>query len=432
MTSQTETHTAASPRGFAVGKPSASGGIGAPPCNTAPSKDNGIDLPVIEVLHQGIDSLYLSFPGTLDEYKELLLSTLKANAKEFDALTSSLCVYKHQSLTFAVKDRGVGMFAFVLFNENYNIRLSSSRSKQLPLASVQISSKYLLEESLTDIADELVSLFNSLGDLEDDPVVSRVDICVDFVALDNLFALPRRAWVGRARNFHQHWTQERCTGWSIGLKAPLSARLYDKTTEIELTNKLYMHDLWLKAGWTGELPVYRLEFQFKRQVLQDLSVRFASDLLSSTGPLWRYAMDWLRLCVPTDSDTKRSRWPSHPAWEALSKVEWFEDELDVAHRLRPTHSQNQEWAVRNFRASIVNYMAHKRLEDPYKAVDELFEQILVSCEKEAKFGEKTTLSVLEDRARKKASHWGKPFASAVRASKHIETKYTASKYRHRK
>ena len=77
-------------------------------------------------------------------------------------------------------------------------------------------------------------------------------------------------------------------------------------------------------------------------------------------------------------------------------------------------------------------MAHRRLTSPYEAIDALFDLCLQSCEKEARFGDKHPFNVLEDRARKKASAWGRPYADAVRESKKIDTAYAASAYRKRK
>lgn len=432
MNKDVHNHTAASQDASAVGRSSAGGGIGAPPSNTAPSKDIGESQAAIEVLHQGIDSLYLSFPGTLSEQKELVLSSLKANAKDVDSLTACQCIYTSGGISLTVRDRGVGRFPFSLFNDRYNLRISSSRAKQLPLASIQVKSWYLMSRGVADLMEELSALMQSLGQVDDDGHISRADLCVDFVSPYDLFSLPREAWVGRAKNAHQYWSGDQCTGWVIGQGGPLSCRLYDKTTEIELTDKQYMHHVWADHGWLGELPVYRLEFQFKREVLRSLGLVIADDLPANAGKLWRYAMQWLRLCQPNPNDSKHSRWPTHPVWEALARLEWYDDDLGAISRLKPQHNRNEDWAIKNFRASLVNMMAHRRLTSPYEAIDTLFDLCLQTCEKEARFGEKHPLNVLEDRARKKASTWGRPYADAIRESKKIDTAYAASAYRKRK
>lgn len=435
MNRDVHNHTAVSQDGIAVGKPSGNGGTGAPPSNTAPANDKTGGLQPIGVFHQGIDSLYLSFPGSLKEDRERLLATFKANAKDRDALTGARCIYQHgdHGPTFSVLDKGAGRFKYILINENYNIRLSSGSALRLPLASVQVRSHYLMKRAFQDIVDELTMVLRGLGELEDDARVSRLDLCVDFAAADDLFSIPREAWVGRARAVQQHWDGGRSTGWSIGLGAPLSCRLYDKTVEIEKSQKLYMQAIWADAGWLGELPVYRLEFQVKREVLKQLGLRIADDTVGLAGPIWRYAMQqWLRLTRPNPSDSRCARWPMHPAWEALSQVEWYVDDLTLPKRLQPPPSSDESWAIKNFRAAIVNYMAHKQIDSPYEASDQLFVEVMESCQREARFGEKKPEHVLEDRARKKASQWGRPFATALSESRQIEARYTASSYRHRK
>lgn len=206
---------------FTFDRSSAGGGIGAPPSNTAPSKDIAESQVTVEVLHQGIDSLYLSYPGTLSEQKELVLSALKANAKHVDSLTACQCIYTSGDLSLSVRDRGVGRFPFILFNDRYNIRISSSRAAQLPLASIQVKSWYLMKRGVPEILEELSGLLLPLGNVEDDAHLSRADLCVDFISPHDLFALPREAWVGRAKNAHQYWTGDQCTGWVIGQGGPI-------------------------------------------------------------------------------------------------------------------------------------------------------------------------------------------------------------------
>ena len=93
--------------------------------------------------------------------------------------------------------------------------------------------------------------------------------------------------------------------------------------ESRKSGKEYLHALWNEAGWQGDLPVWRMEFQFKREVLDQLQLAGLPDVLGHLAGLWNYATsDWLRLCLPSDSDGTRSRWPIRPLWIALSSVDW--------------------------------------------------------------------------------------------------------------
>ncbi len=109
---------------------------GAPPSNTAPYNCNFTYQP----LRWGIDSLYLSYPGELSGKYELELRTLKniAQGPEHEAAKAQIELCGH---FFEVKDKSSGLFAFTLVDDAFMIRLSSGKSKKLPMAYVQVSSR---------------------------------------------------------------------------------------------------------------------------------------------------------------------------------------------------------------------------------------------------------------------------------------------------
>jgi len=67
--------------------------------------------------------------------------------------------------------------------------------------------------------------------------------------------------------------------------------------------------------------VWRQEFQLRREVLKQLGISTIPDLLRLQGELWRYLTeDWLRLAILNPNDTTRTRWLTHPVWQAISEV----------------------------------------------------------------------------------------------------------------
>jgi hypothetical protein len=111
--------------------------------------------------------------------------------------------------------------------------------------------------------------------------------------------------------------------------------MYDKTREIKKSGKLWMEDVWRVNGWDEEedTVVWRVEYKFKREVLNELKQgeRFhgiddAYELPALLSVLWAYAAGqvqggvdglpdgWLRCVVPSEGDSNRSRWPTHPQW----------------------------------------------------------------------------------------------------------------------
>ena len=303
---------------LATGK--SDGGTGAPPSNTAPDNSNLAFLP----LRYGIDSLYLSYPGQLSERREDELKMLKASAQSapHEAAKAQLAIEGH---VFEVKDKSSGLFAFTLVDRAYMIRLSSRRSKKTPMAYVQVSAGLLACKTVMEIVVELRGILAALGDIEN-PRVSRVDLFLDFCANVDMESWDRRAWVTKAAEVHQYAEGAMFTGWTVGAGGALMARLYEKTIETRKSGKTYLHDLWRQAGWDGERPVWRLEFEFKREILGQLGLDAVHSVLEHREGLWSYAtVEWLRLCNPSDTDATRTRWPVHPLWAALASIDWNGD-----------------------------------------------------------------------------------------------------------
>ncbi len=316
----------------------AEGISGAPPSNTAPYNCNFTYQP----LRWGIDSLYLSYPGELSADSECELRALKeiAQGPEYEAAKAQIELCGH---FFEVKDKSSGLFAFTLVDDAFMIRLSSGKSKKLPMAYVQVSSRILSHKKVEKIESELRDILAALGDVYS-PKVSRVDLFLDFACDVDMEGWRRNAWVTRAKGVAQYAEDKTFTGWTIGAKGTLMARLYQKVIECKKSGKEYLLDLWALAGWNGVLPVWRLEFQFKREVLDQLDLNTVPDVLEHLGGLWSYATtDWLRLCLPNPDDETRSRWPIHPLWLALSTVDWDTPGGPMLRGYRPYRAPSLEY-----------------------------------------------------------------------------------------
>ena len=129
-------------------------------------------------------------------------------------------------------------------------------------------------------------------------------------------------WVTRAKTFSRYSEHGHFTGWSIG-RGQLMARLYDKTAEVNKSNKHFFYDVWSPNGWEFRDQVWRLEFQYKRETLSQLDSIAVDDLAEKLSSLWCYATtQWLRLTLPNVNDTARARWGTHPLWEMLTTTSW--------------------------------------------------------------------------------------------------------------
>lgn len=312
------------------------GGTGAPPSNTAPDNSTALCQP----LRWGIDSLYLSYPGTLSAESEAELRSLKKLAQGADH-EAAKAQYAFDGHVFEVRDKSSGLFAFSLVDGAFDIRLSASRTGKLPMAYVQVRSALLAHKSPEWIENHLRSVLRCFGEVQA-PKVSRIDLFTDFASTVDMEGWRRDAWVTKASAVHQYAEDSTFTGWSVGAGAALMARLYYKTVEAKKTGKEYLFELWRRAGWDGLLPVWRLEFEFRREVLAQLKLSSLPEVLEHLNGMWSYAStDWLKLCEPNQADRTRSRWPVHPLWIALASIDWETKGGPLSRQFKPSRAPSE-------------------------------------------------------------------------------------------
>ena len=351
---------------------------GAKPSNTAPANSNSNSpSSSVRVLRQGLDSLYLSFPGNTGEDAHRLLQRLQEAARSPYPDEQAKAVLELGEHRFEVTGKGTRTYKFVLVDAAYHIQVSSISAERLPLAYVQVRSDWLTRLGPVAVVEELRGILGHLGEIAGEPLVSRADVFADFACAESLGALEHRAFVSRARGVTPYSQQRATSGYSVGLGGQLSARLYDKLRELEKSQKFYLVELWVKGGWRSESdgPVWRLEFQWNRDALSRHGIDHLTQLLAALGRLWRYAtLEWLRLTIPNPKDRTQSRWPLHPVWEALSYVCWPESLDGVSIPARAERIPSRRFLFVNGLAPVSSFMACLNLTDPEEAFREFFKE----------------------------------------------------------
>ncbi|WP_156899660.1 hypothetical protein [Marinobacterium litorale] len=237
--------------------------------------------------------------------------------------------------------------------------MSSTRATRLPLAYVQIRSEVLTLAPLADILGSLNLAAEVLGGKVVQPKVSRVDLCVDFVTDYDLEALPRDHWITRAVGYARYYDRSRFSGLVFGQGGPISCRLYDKTLEIQKSQKTYLYELWKAQGWDGSSPVWRLEFQLKSQVLREVLIKSVPTLIERLNALWGYCTTaWLKLCEP-DGGANQSRWPLAPLWDDLSRAQFNEVPAIQLRRIRKDMSPSDQSLFVNGLGALTSFMARE-------------------------------------------------------------------------
>jgi hypothetical protein len=334
------------------------GGSVPPPSNTG--TDGSIDL--CQPLRWGIDSLYLSYPGQLSDKARTELESLKklAQGPEHEAANAQ---YAFDGHVFEVSDKGTGSFAFRLADGAFDIKLSKSRTGKLPMAYVQIRSGLLAHKGPEAIENHLRSVLQCFGEVHT-PKVSRIDLFLDFASTVNMEGWRREAWVTKASAVHQYAEDSVFTGWSIGAGSSLMARLYLKSLEVKKSGKEYLLELWRRAGWNGVLPVWRLEFEFRREVLAQLKLSSLPEVLGNLNGMWGYAStEWLKLCEPNETDRTRSRWPIHPLWLELASVDWETKGGPLSREFKPTRAPSEVWLGQRALSLLASVASVKGLGD---------------------------------------------------------------------
>jgi hypothetical protein len=339
---------------------------GAPPSNTAPANynENPKALSETRLLRFGIDSLYLSYPGKLASAWAQRLEGLKRAAQATEEGERSNAQVKIGGHLFEVKDKGKGRFAYVLVDNCFHIQVSSGQSSAFPMAYVQLSSELLTAIPVHEAEAHLRYIVNTLGRVESPAQISRADLFADVVSSLAMDGWRQDAWVMRAHKIWMHYEKRRFSGWSIGLGGTLGARLYNKTLELDKSKKDYLKPLWAACGWREGETVWRLEFEFKRDVLRELGILALEDLPPNLGGLWRYATEtWLRLTVPNPDDSNQTRWPNHPLWNDLSSIPWSGDTGQPLGRVRKERLPSDESLFINGLGGLTSFMARHGITD---------------------------------------------------------------------
>lgn len=334
-------------------------GQSAPLSNTALS--NCIQNPnSTQVLRTGVDSLYLSYRGILYPDREAALEQMKGLAQSDDQILQAEAVLPLSDHRFEVKDKGKGRFPFVLVDNWFHIQVSRTIATRLPMIYAQISSEILSRSGIQPSVIAINGVALALGEWDGKQSVSRVDLCADFCTDIDLEALPRLAWVTRAEKYTAYHDKGKFTGFTFGEGGQLMARLYDKTLEIEKSEKYFFLPIWQNAGWDGQRPVWRMEFQFSRSVLRELGITSTDDLINNLAGMWLYATTaWLRLTVPSISDDTTSRWPNHPLWDSLTQAIWGRGPCEPLYRSRKERTPSPRFLFVNGIGAITSLMGQE-------------------------------------------------------------------------
>lgn len=388
-----------------VAQPASAGAL---PSITAPAN-------CIRPLRHGVDSLYLSYPGTVDREVAGILQELKDLAQSPHEADQSKARYGNGDHNFTVLPRGRGRFPFVLEDGWFRLELSGAGASVLPLAHVQVRSEYLTSVGMSHATVTLDQLLPEFGHVASPAILSRIDLFVDFTTCLDLTGLPGSHWVKRCKKRDIHEDSDYITGMTFGAGNEVSARLYDKTVEIRKSGKDYLKPLWAAQGWEEGQTVWRMEFQVRREGLPENLKIPASDTEPLLGGLWRYlTTDWLRLSIPSATDTTRSRWPVHPLWEALASVWDVLPEAEPTVRAEKSRAPSDKAIFKAGLWGLSSFMGREGIHDLGEGLGEFLQALTLHYDAPNSHEQRRLAEYMESKARLKARRYNVRMKDDVR------------------
>lgn len=218
--------------------------------------------------------------------------------------------------------------------------------------------------------------------------IRRVDLCADFAGFDltgelaERWMIPRR---GRLGDFRAEiddlddlgFLPERrtfrdaighVTGFTFCAGGVCSARVYDKTAELQLSGREEKRAIerarWSCHGWDVDAAdpeqVTRVEYQLRGEALDDLDLRDPyrdrhgrdRGLGDVLDPIWRYlTQKWLRLLgasreeLLAGSRRRADRIPIDPRWRVVQATTFVHEHAQIAERCRRRGGATHEQAL---------------------------------------------------------------------------------------
>jgi hypothetical protein len=263
------------------------------------------------VLWYGIDTVEASFRAQLDPERVEQLEQLKTTAQSKNCPEPVTI----GGFEFLVQEKGLRTYPYLLKNEDFHIRVAPEAKG--PQLSLRGTSEGLMTYGVDCLYDMMRKATVDLG-MFMEAGLSRLDVTVDFQG----FAPTREDdenFVCRAkfRNLIFNGQQLQTLQFGKGLRV---VRLYDKSAELLSSGKTWLPAVWRRSNkaYNPEEPVWRFEFQLRREALRELGCESAQTAFDNLERLLATGLDWCSLRVP--HGVTRSRWLVDPRWEELKQA----------------------------------------------------------------------------------------------------------------
>jgi hypothetical protein len=291
----------------------------------------------MQVVAANIDTLILNvrlgaeFPDDLAAQ----LDVLKEACQEAEEDIPTAFTFAGETLF--IKPHGAGrQWRWILHCPSLHLDVGMGKHTSI-VAKARLSAAYMWATEIGDALAQVYAFLNGFLGSAPQLQVSEAHLCTD-VAGWELALGDASAFVTRGHHRGLRLEDEddtapsqlqinlngrRCGTLDFSKGAAHSCCIYDKTKEITVSRKDWMHEVWTANGWDGESRVTRVEFRYKRECLREMAVEEAFAFLDQISGLWAYSTkQWLRHTTPT-TDRNKARWPTSPLWEAVQQARFF-------------------------------------------------------------------------------------------------------------
>lgn len=238
----------------------------------------------------------------------------------------------------------------------------------------------------------------------DNSIVGRFDYCFDFI-MDEEFEPDPRHFIIHSRSKARAEIGEKPScevqgGYfqsvTLGKMPNRQMIIYDKTAEIIDHSKPYWWDIWGINKDTFKGRIWRVESRAGKKELDSWGIKSFRVFDMVLGDLILHNFSRTRYAVYC-TDTNRSRWPTHPLWEACQEA--------AKNALAPHISNTTRKKVitdlrevltararKNFRGSVAtfNHLLGHSPEDVFKTLEFIADDVLTYAEQNPKDFRKKT------------------------------------------
>ena len=250
-----------------------------------------------------------------------------------------------------------------------------------PNVYVSINAETLWHLNFADILGLIKIDLGFLGGTVERIQPSRCDLCADFkISLPPDLTFIQQHRVSRSHKNRPWLDGDVLETYICGSpKSPVQIRIYDKSKEIQKTNKQWFLPLW---GVDSAEGVWRVEFQLRRTLLHQYRINTLDDLWQKIGAMWEYLTnEWFSLRIPDDEKTERRT--VHPWWLAVQECrERFGDLSDTRRTFTTDTVEPIQQTLAHICGRLVSIAAQEGIKDRMKAICHLSELIYARMDDE--------------------------------------------------